>query len=71
VIAPLRWKLTGNLSYNDTLDLSMNRFDLFSKGVTPRVGIQNLLDNDYVALNQSGYDENLRQSGRAWWMQLR
>ena len=60
----------GELDDISILDLTLNAFDLLTKGLTLRTGVHNLFDNRYAALNLGSYEENLPQPGRAWWVQL-
>lgn len=69
-----------DLDATNTVDISGNVFNLFKKGVTFRVGVRNIFDEDItdpapVIKDDAGeiaymYREDYPRAGREWWAQL-
>ncbi|MEJ2156064.1 MAG: TonB-dependent receptor [Desulfobacteraceae bacterium] len=66
-----RYTPDGRVGGYDTVDLTVSRTDLWSEGLTLRLGVKNLLDDEIVYLTDriSGLVED-QFPGRTWWLQL-
>ena len=58
-----------DLAGYDTVDLSLNGYDLGVAGLTLRAGVKNLLNTEVKLLAMEGtYIEDLNRPSRTWWM---
>ncbi len=66
-----RYTPDGRVGGYDTVDLTISRTDLWRAGLTLRLGVKNLLDDEIVYLTDriSGLAED-EFPGRTWWLQL-
>ncbi len=66
-----RFASDGHFDGYDTVDLTLSRKDLWKPGVTLRLGVKNILDDEIVYITQRAINLNEDEfRGRTWWLQL-
>ncbi len=60
-----------SLNAYQTVDLTLNIYNLFHEGLTLRMGLKNVFDDDvaYPSMHKYLYENDFPRAGREWWVQ--